>query len=54
MKRELEQLLTDRLKNTLRDIKENNDKRPNISITEVKIADIAFAYNNSELIGLLR
>jgi hypothetical protein len=39
----------------LREIRDDpNRNSSSISITEVKIADIVFAYNNSELIKLLR
>lgn len=50
MKTELEKLLTDKL----REIKSSGSETSNIKITEVKIADIVFAFNNAELIQLLK
>lgn len=50
MKTELEKLLTEKL----REIKSSGADTSNIKISEVKIADIVFAFNNAELIKLLR
>lgn len=51
MKRELEQMLTQKLT----EMRQNPDKdMSNIKIQEVKIADIVFAFNNAELIQLLK
>jgi hypothetical protein len=50
MKKELEKMLTDKL----REVKSSGGDTSNIKITEVKIADIVFAFNNAELIELLR
>jgi hypothetical protein len=38
----------------LKALKESGDLEGNIKITEVKIADIIFAYDNAELIELLK
>lgn len=50
MKSELEKLLTEKL----REIKNSGADTSNIKISEVKIADIVFAFNNAELIQLLK
>ncbi len=50
MKSELERILTDKLK----EVKASGADTSNIKISEVKIADIVFAFNNAELIDLLR
>ena len=50
MKSELEKTLTEKL----REIKASGADTSNIKISEVKIADIVFAFNNAELIKLLR
>lgn len=50
MKSELEKILTDKLK----EIKATGSETSSIKISEVKIADISFAFNNAELIKLLR
>lgn len=51
VKTELERILTE----TLNKVKaERPDEAKNINITQVKIADIVFAFNNAELIHLLR
>jgi hypothetical protein len=53
MKREIEKILTEQLK-----IKKaqhvDHEHSASITINEVKIADIVFAFNNSNLINLLR
>ena len=46
MKNELEKVLTD----TLHEIKAAGSETSSIKIAEVKIADIVFAFNNTELI----
>lgn len=46
MKTELEKLLTEKL----REVKNSGADTSNIKISEVKIADIVFAFNNAELI----
>jgi hypothetical protein len=51
MKAELEKMLTERLHAMKND---PNEDTSNIKISEVKIADIAFAFNNAELIRLLK
>jgi hypothetical protein len=52
IKRELEQILTQKLD----EVKEEQKRegKDNITATQVKIADIVFAFNNAELIQLLR
>ena len=50
MKSELEKLLTEKL----REVKNSGADTSNIKISEVKIADIVFAFNNAELIQLLK
>lgn len=50
MKSELERILTDKLK----EIKDRHEEKSSININEVKIADIVFAFDNAELIQLLR
>jgi hypothetical protein len=50
LKQEVEGLLT----NYLREKRANGDLETSTKITEVKIADIVFAFNNAELIQLLR
>lgn len=50
MKSELEKLLTEKL----REVKSSGADTSNIKISEVKIADIVFAFNNAELIQLLK
>lgn len=49
LKREIERLLT----NVLRE-KKTDPENDNIKINEVKIAEIVFAFNNSQLINLLK
>lgn len=49
LKTEIEKLLTV----TLRE-KKTDPENDNITINEVKIADISFAFNNAELVNLLR
>jgi hypothetical protein len=51
MKSELEKVLTENLKQNKQ---ENPDSMKSIKISEVKIADISFAFNNAELINLLK
>jgi len=46
MKTELERMLTDRLNH----MRTTGKDMSNIKISEVKIADIVFAFNNAELI----
>ena len=50
MKNELERILTDKL----HEILSTGSQKSSINISEVKIADIAFAFDNAELINLLR
>lgn len=50
IKNELEKILTDKLF----EMKAQGTTTSNISISEVKIADIAFAFDNAELIKLLK
>jgi hypothetical protein len=50
MKSELEKLLTAKLN----EMRASGKDMSNIKISEVKIADIVFAFNNAELIELLR
>lgn len=50
MKNELESLLSEKL----RDLRMTGSCASSIKINQVKIADIAFAFNNAELIQLLR
>lgn len=40
--------------NYLKEKRANNDVESGITITEVKIAQIIFAFNNSQLINLLK
>jgi hypothetical protein len=51
LKTELEKLLTEKLKEMRAD---PNVDTSSINIQQVKIADIAFAFNNAEIINLLR
>jgi hypothetical protein len=51
MKREVERILTEAL---VKIRQEHPEDMKNIKINEVKIADISFAFNNAELINLLR
>jgi hypothetical protein len=50
MKKELEKMLTEKL----REVKASGEDTSSIKISEVKIADIVFAFNNAELIELLK
>ena len=50
LKENLENLLTDKLF----EIRNNGSNTSNIKISKVKIADIVFAFNNAELIKLLK
>lgn len=50
IKENLENALTDKLF----EIRNNGSNTSNIKISKVKIADIVFAFNNAELINLLR
>lgn len=50
MKEHIEKLLTDKL----REMRASGQDMSNIKIQEVKIADIVFAFNNAELIQLLK
>jgi len=50
MKREIERILS----NKLDSLRASGELPSNIKITEVKIADIVFAFDNAELIELLR
>lgn len=50
IKNELEKILTDKLF----EMKAQGTASEGISITEVKIADISFAFDNAELIKLLK
>ena len=50
IKNELEKILTDKLN----ELRTSGASTSNIKIKEVKIADIVFAFNNSELIHLLK
>ena len=50
LKNQLEKILTDKLF----EIKKDSERSKSITIKEVKIADIVFAFDNAELINLLR
>lgn len=53
LKREIEAILQERLREEL-ERQKDGDVTSSIHISEVKIADIVFAFNNAELINLLR